>query len=499
MNKQRITAILLCLITCAACILSACGRDEELSLDTGSSAAPESSTDTEVGDYFSKYPFTYNKKNFHLCITSNEAQTTYFCEDIVPGLYSTTDEALNDAVIKRNELINQKTGVEITADAVKNVSEALRLDVKSGSSNYDAAIPFMREATSLAQESAFYDLYEFKDILHFDSPWWDKSAEESLSIGNRLYFTTGDISIMQKIVSIAVTVNKNMMKTYFDGVDIYQLVRDKQWTFDKMIEMCEAVTADTDGTPGMSENDTWGVSAEYADSSAFFLGSGYSYIEKDNNDIPYLAFGSEATVSLAQKILEKLQLKDDWVFHCDPLPSNTRWVTSLAIFGENRALFRNSAFSAIKKLRAYPECDDFGIIPLPLMTETQTDYATYCNCKFAYCVVIPTSLSREDAEFSAYMLDAMAWGGRKFIVPAYYDVILKYRDFKDQDSEDMLDNYIFNNIVYDLGNVYDFGGVQSMFDELMRNQSTNVASTLEGKKSAIESAIEECLMAYGVK
>ena len=61
------------------------------------------------------------------------------------------------------------------------------------------------------------------------------------------------------------------------------------------------------------------------------------------------------------------------------------------------------------------------------------------------------------------------------------------------------DNYIFNNIVYDLGNVYDFGGVQSMFDELMRNQSTNVASTLEGKKSAIESAIEECLMAYGVK
>ena len=149
--------------------------------------------------------------------------------------------------------------------------------------------------------------------------------------------------------------------------------------------------------------------------------------------------------AVAQKILEKLQLKDDWVFHCDPLPSNTRWVTSLAIFGENRALFRNSAFSAIKKLRAYPECDDFGIIPLPLMTETQTDYATYCNCKFAYCVVIPTSLSREDAEFSAYMLDAMAWGGRKFIVPAYYDVILKYRDFKDQDSEDMLDNYIFNN------------------------------------------------------
>ena len=86
MNKQRITAILLCLITCAACILSACGRDEELSLDTGSSAAPESSTDTEVGDYFSKYPFTYNKKNFHLCITSNEAQTTYFSARIsFPG------------------------------------------------------------------------------------------------------------------------------------------------------------------------------------------------------------------------------------------------------------------------------------------------------------------------------------------------------------------------------------------------------------------------------
>ena len=49
----------------------------------------------------------------------------------------------------------------------------------------------------------------------------------------------------------------------------------------------------------------------------------------------------------------------------------------------------------------------------------------------------------------------------KYITPAYYETTLKYRDFRDEESEEMLDDYIFDNIVYDLGTLYDFGGVHS--------------------------------------
>ena len=94
------------------------------------------------------------------------------------------------------------------------------------------------------------------------------------------------------------------------------------------------------------------------------------------------------------------------------------------------------------------------------------------------------------------MIELMACGGKNFITPAYYEVTLKGRDAKDDDSEDMLDNYIFNNVVYDLGVLYDFGGINSMFTSLMSSDSTNVASHLEGIEGAIQDKIDEYVDAY---
>ena len=156
-----------------------------------------------------------------------------------------------------------------------------------------------------------------------------------------------------------------------------------------------------------------------------------------------------------------------------------------------------SAFSAIKKLRQYDDAEEFGIVPLPLLTEDQDDYYTHCSARMAYGVVIPVSLSKEEAEFSAFMIEAMAFGGMKYITPAYYDTTLKYRDLRDDESVEMLD-LIFDNVVYDLGVIYDFGGISSMLTTLMTNNSTAVVSEYEKNASVIQTAIDNCLESYGV-
>ena len=84
------------------------------------------------------------------------------------------------------------------------------------------------------------------------------------------------------------------------------------------------------------------------------------------------------------------------------------------------------------------------------------------------------------------------------VTPAYYDVQLKYRDSHDDESGEMLD-IVFSNVVYDLGIIYEFGGVSSMIQEMMGNNSTEVASTIEGKTSAIEEAITKCVESYEVE
>jgi hypothetical protein len=64
----------------------------------------------------------------------------------------------------------------------------------------------------------------------------------------------------------------------------------------------------------------------------------------------------------------------------------------------------------------------------------------------------------------------------------------------------MLDEYIFNNVVYDLGLIYNFGGsdngVSSMFSSLMTNSSTDITSTLESRRGAIIDAIDEVVDKY---
>ena len=277
------------------------------------------------------------------------------------------------------------------------------------------------------------------------------------------------------------------------------MVEKKEWTFDKMIEMSREVTADTDGTSGMTYNDTWGMSSSWGDVSAFFIASGKNYISKDSDDLPIITFDDTASTTLIQKILQNLQLKDEWCFHCNTVNDGSNiWVVSLDVFGQNRALFRTSAFSAIKKLRAYDDADEFGIVPFPLMTEEQDTYYTYCSARWAYCAVSPTSLTKEEAEFSAFMLEVMAFGGMKHITPAYYETTLKFRDLRDDESGEMLD-LVFDNVVYDLGIIYDFGGIGSMISDLMSTNSTNIVSSFEAKKEVIQSDIDKCIESYDVQ
>lgn len=442
--------------------------------------------------------FNFNKNTFSVCVTSKEGDGTYFSEEIAPDLYDTTDDVLSKAVGARNDLITEKYGVDIIAYQVNNVASTVTQDATAGTAAYDAAMPFMGQAASLAQQNMLYDLNDFADYIHLDAPWWDQDANENLSIAGKLYFTTGDISIMQKIVSSAILFNKNIYEEVFAERygSLYDVVREGKWTLDLMVEMGREVTYESDDIPGMNFEDHWGMIGTNG-IAGFFIASGNKLIAKDQHDIPYLEFGSEASVRYAEKVLDTFQ-DSTWFANTQKLdptwPEPNVWEGAMGAFGNERTLFYPSAFSAVKKLRNYNVSGHMGIIPSPKASEEQDTYYTSANIFYAYGICIPSNV--EDAEFSAYMIELMACGGKNHVTPAYYDVTLKSRDAKDNDSEDMLDNYIFNNVVYDLGILYNFGGINSMFTTLMDTNSNAVTSHLQGIEGAIQDKIDEYVEAY---
>ena len=213
--------------------------------------------------------------------------------------------------------------------------------------------------------------------------------------------------------------------------------------------------------------------------------------DKNAENVPYLTIGNnQRSVIIAQKILNVY--KDaNWLIFAQECEQPI-WETSFAIFYEGRALFRPSVFSATTKLRSLSEID-FGVLPMPLMDENQDKYNSYCTTGATAGIAIP--ICAKDPEFSAYMIEACSAWAKNYITTAYYEVNLRYRDLRDNESEDMLD-IIFDNIVYDIGQCYNFGGFTTMFYELTQNRSADIVSNIESRKTQAQEKIDELVEMY---
>ena len=470
MCKRTFTALLLCAALLLTVLLAACKAEEEDSGSSAVSAGPAVSGEglDEYHDAAGKYWPSYSdeqrdeiiggRTEVRVLVYNNVKQSTYYSEEIEPELYPNTDAKLNEAVTERNNYVAQQLGVEVKAVPVDDVLATMRQEMLVPSDTFDIAMPFLNACAVLAQENAFYDLREFEQegILDLSAP-------------------------------------------KFPDLDLFQTVVDGEWTLDRMLELGRSFAGDADGNGTMDYTDEWGLVSSQGDAIQFYLASGETLCAKDENDDPIISIGGARSLSVSQKILETLQQKDWVILYQDILaqgvPASEGSNTALRIFGDGRALFRISAFSAIKKLRAYDV--EYAVVPMPLADSTQTEYYTPCSAVYAYGIGIPSSLSEEDARFAAYMMDVLSAGGKEYIATAYYDQILKNKDALSDTSRevDILD-LIFENVVYDVGYIYGFSGLSTMHTTLMANDSTDISSHLESIRGQVNQKIEEVIAQF---
>ncbi len=436
----------------------------------------------------------FNDEAFTILVVSDEGHDIYYSEEMAPEVYDSTMRSFSDAVKARNEEIKKKYGVEISAYCARDLKTHIMNDVAAGMDFVQAAMPFMKDAADLARKSYLYDLNSLSD-LHLEAPWWDQAANEALSIDGKLFFTTGDISVMQKNVANVILFNKNlfadMCAPMFDS--LYDSVRNGEWTIDLMAEMAALMPCDTSGGGVMTYDDTWGMFGTN-DVSWYYNAFGYKMIEKDNEDLPFspLASLAEPPLAAVHNIFNTF-LNNFWYANTDKLSQtwtdNTPEEAALRGFLEGRSLFYKADVAFLKQLGEYEV--DFGVLPLPKQHTEQETYYTAANISYAYGVCIPVSVY--DPYFSAAVLDMLACGAKNYITPAYENSINRY--LSDADSVEMLD-IIFENIVYDLGVLYDFGGIHSMFEQMMESDAQNVVSYLDSIEGEVEKAISELVSDY---
>jgi len=134
--------------------------------------------------------------------------------------------------------------------------------------------------------------------------------------------------------------------------------------------------------------------------------------------------------------------------------------------------------------------DDFGILPLPKFEPGQERYYHNVNHWHSYTYMIPRSAG--DIGKTSYIMDALAYQGRQGVLPAYYEVCLKRKYTRDEESEAMLD-IIFGTTVYDMALMYEIGGWLGAIGNGLYKGNNLTASTYEKLSAKIEKDLQNLI------
>jgi len=245
----------------------------------------------------------------------------------------------------------------------------------------------------------------------------------------------------------------------------------------------------------MDEEDRWGTLGEGFNIYALMNGSGTLLVQKDENDLPYYAGYTSRDVDIFDKGAEylgdknKSMLADNYTSKY----SNVWYELINPIFATDRILFFFTSLSRVTWHRSSET--EFGILPTPKYDETQEQYVNTVSVWMASGIGIPATFGGAELDRTAIITEALSAESMYTLTPAYYDIQLKTKLTRDNESAEMLD-MIFANRVYSLPQLYDWGGMISTITGMLSSNNRNFVSSMDKIESRIAKDIEKTIAAF---
>lgn len=496
---------------CIACILAqllmlaACGNAESAETQNTDAAQQTETQPVETKDpYDPELPEKdFEGYNFTFAVRGVEGVgSAWDNTDIVAA--EVTGEPLNDAVYERNTYIedtyNVKIGVMWCGDTSvaltgSNMSKAVSQLILSGEDSMDAILTSPYDTVGYTLNKYLLDLETF-EYLNLSQPWWDQNANANLSFGGKIYFTTGEITIIDNKCTYLTIFSKDLVDMY-ELDNPYDAVREGTWSLDKVISDAAIVTTDVNGDGVMDYNDRIGY--VYWQDTAFALihGAGNTYGKINEKGEPELTFYTERMISTWDKMigLAKSELSfgmkpgDKVLSDLGAVMNNSVEGVYLTKLENQTMLYAYTTPHGILNLR---ECEaDFGILPTPKLNPEQDRYYSTAHGYGTALMSVPVTAS--DTSRTGFILEAFCAKSAQLVTPAFYDVTLTGKTIRDEDSAEMLD-IIFANKVYDIGYFFMWGDLTNKVMNAWNSQNENLTSIYQSAETKaltdVEAAVE---------
>lgn len=491
-NQKWITTLLVLAMLTSA--FTGCGQTEETTtIGDDTTPVTENATEEETSEVFDTglEAIDYEGATVTFMIR-DENDVLWISREL--AVEEENGEAINDAVFRRNVLVEEKYNITIAWDwqLLGNQSTMLTKIVASNDDQYDCVMTSIQNSSTAGVNKELYDLNTL-DNFDFTATWWDTVLNDSSTIANRLYYAIGDMNLMTHDGTSAMFFNKELVADY-NLVSPYTLVEEGKWTIDQYTNMTVDFSKDLNGDGVLGKEDLWGSTSPQDTTWALLVSCGGNMAYKDKDDLPVFHMLDEPYINILNKIAGCCNVGKTFNGQYVEYNGNRDCQASdnTNIFGEGRALFLTAVVIGIQELRNYDTT--FGIVPFPKYDEAQEVYITAVNGYASTATAIPVTVQEIDR--ITRILEDMACHSRELLRTAYYDVTLQAKLTRDEESVEMLD-IIFSNRVLDLGWANNFGNVQySGIYNQIKSGNNDFASAFAKIQSKAESDVEKLIKAY---
>lgn len=252
---------------------------------------------------------------------------------------------------------------------------------------------------------------------------------------------------------------------------------------DRFDAMCSAAAADLNGDGSMTADDQWGLILQTSKGGiVLYYGCGEHLAALDEAQAPYWSVDSERSVDIYNRV-RGLLYEHGSCYECAD-------ADTLSLFSEGKSLFLQAALFHVDTLRQSET--DFGILPMPKYDAGQEEYVQSADGWCISPVVIPSIVGNKDR--AGFIVEALAEASSVMVKPEYYEIILKGKLTRDEESAEMLD-IIYTSFVVDPADLYQWGNFENEMISAMRG-GQELPSLLASKLKGLTKLMEKTMDAF---
>ena len=267
--------------------------------------------------------------------------------------------------------------------------------------------------------------------------------------------------------------------TQADADEMYQLVLDGAWTWDKLIELTAMAYADLNGDGVENVGDQFGLMLPMNDATDHMVLSCdiETFTRTAEGGVDFSVINNEKIVTVIDKLIDVYN-NTDGVWKSDKSID-----ASPAYFAENVSmLYTGRLTNAVSATMREME-SDYGILPMPKYDADQKDYITYIDESATVTCVLKT-VPDSRIEMVGATLEGWAAEAYRTVLTPFIETALKMKYSRDALSGQVID-IVFNNCYISFPIMYN-ANMNSLFN-------TAIISPINSGKNNFSSVMAKLL------